>query len=98
MSKCTSDNDSYEIHKLAMRKAASDWARAVDLARRNIMSMRNSGSAPVKTLERLESLLKEGPDVCAYVLLSQTKVSRELRECSVFSGILDEEVKRDRTL
>jgi hypothetical protein len=90
MSKHTSDHDSYEYHQLAMRKAAENWLAALELARGNIITMRNSGTVPEKRLERLESLLREGPDVCAYVLLSHTKGSRELRECSVFSGMLDE--------
>jgi hypothetical protein len=84
------DELSYELHRLFMEKAAKDWSNALKIARRNIISMRNSGSLPEKRLKRLESLLKEGPDVCAYVLLSHTKGSRELRECSVFCGILDE--------
>jgi hypothetical protein len=90
MSKRISDHASHEYHQLAIRKAAANWPAALKLARGNIITMRNSGAVPEKRLNRLESLLTEGPDVCAYVLLSHTKGSRELRECSVFSGILDE--------
>jgi hypothetical protein len=90
MSKRTSDLDSYEYHQLTLQKAAENWPAALELARCNIIILRNSGSVPEKRLTRLENLLREGPDVCAYVLLSHTRGSRELRECSVFSGILDE--------
>ena len=91
MRKRNPGENSFEFHKLSIQKAASNWPTALKLAQRNIVSMRNSGSFPERHLKRLESLLREGPDVCAYVLLSHTKGSRELRECSMFSGILDEE-------
>ena len=90
MSERTSDHASFEYHQLALRKAAENWTVALELARENVIRLRNSGTVPENRLNRLEALLKEGPDVCTYVLLSHTQVSRELRQCCVFSGILDE--------
>ena len=82
---------SYELHRLTLQKARGNWPRALEIAQFNIVSMRNLNSANEETLRRLESLLKEGPDVCAVVLLAPTSRSQALRACDVFAGLLTDE-------
>ena len=86
-----SDHLSYELHRLTLQKAQADWPHALEIARANIDAMRNSSSADEQSLRRLKSLLQEGPDVCAIVLLGSTSRSQALRACDVFGGLLTDE-------